>query len=133
LRASSTKKLSASSRLDVGTSGLMVVAMFAVLFRRGAFDFADPSPTAIVMILFWITFAAFFFGLTYGLLQISTERPILRREHLVGVRLSSYLFSKVTVLLPLPDERGRPSGKWAFFINPWFDGFSPEIRRGRVI
>ena len=26
------------------------------------------------MIGFWIVFAAFFFGLTYGLLQICTER-----------------------------------------------------------
>jgi ABC-type multidrug transport system ATPase subunit len=81
-------------------SPALVVAMFAVLFRPGAFDFADPSPSAIVMILFWVSFGAFFFGLTYGLLQICTERAILRREHLVGLRLSSYLLSKVTVLLP---------------------------------
>jgi hypothetical protein len=52
------------------------------------------------MILFWITFSVFFFGLTYGLLQIVTERAIVRREHLVGQRLSAYLLSKVTVLLP---------------------------------
>ena len=26
------------------------------------------------MILFWVTFAAFFFGLTYGRLQIVTEQ-----------------------------------------------------------
>lgn len=81
-------------------SPVMVVAMFAVLFRSGAFRFEDPSPTAIVMILFWVTFGAFFFGLTYGLLQVCTERPILRREHLVGLRLDSYLLSKVAVLLP---------------------------------
>lgn len=81
-------------------SPAMVVAMFVVLFRPGAFDFAHPSPSAITMILFWITFGAFFFGLTYGLLQIVTERAILRREHLVGQRLSAYLLSKVTVLLP---------------------------------
>jgi ABC-type multidrug transport system ATPase subunit len=81
-------------------SPVLVVAMFAVLFRAGAFDFDDPSPTAIVMILFWITFGSFFFGLTYGLLQICTERAILRREHLVGLRLGPYLASKVTVLLP---------------------------------
>ena len=42
------------------------------------------------MIVFWITFAAFFFGLTYGLLQIVTEQAILRREALVGQRLSKY-------------------------------------------
>jgi ABC-type multidrug transport system ATPase subunit len=78
----------------------LVVVMFAILFRPGAFEFGHPSPSAITMILFWITFGAFFFGLTYGLLQIVTERPILRREHLVGLHLGAYLFSKLAVLLP---------------------------------
>lgn len=81
-------------------SPVMVVAMFAILFQAGAFAIDDPSPTSILMILFWVAFGSFFFGLTYGLLQITTERPILRREHLVGLRLSAYLLSKVTVLLP---------------------------------
>jgi len=81
-------------------SPALIVAMFAVLFRPGAFAFASPSPSAITMILFWVTFAAFFFGLTYGLLQIVTERAILRREQLVGQRLSAYLLSKTAVLLP---------------------------------
>ena len=74
--------------------------MFAILFRPGAFDFEDPSPSSMVMIGFWVVFAAFFFGLTYGLLQICTERTILRREHLVGLRLGAYVASKVTVLVP---------------------------------
>jgi ABC-type multidrug transport system ATPase subunit/ABC-type transport system involved in multi-copper enzyme maturation permease subunit len=81
-------------------SPIAVVAMFAILFRPGAFDFAHPSPSAITMILFWVAFGAFFFGLTYGLLQIVAEQPILRREHLVGQRLSAYLLSKIAVLLP---------------------------------
>jgi ABC-type multidrug transport system ATPase subunit len=81
-------------------SPALVVAMFVILFRPGAFDFAHPSPSAIAMILFWVAFGAFFFGLTYGLLQIVTEQAILRREHLVGQRLSAYLLSKVAVLLP---------------------------------
>ncbi|HEX4526402.1 MAG TPA: ATP-binding cassette domain-containing protein [Gaiellaceae bacterium] len=81
-------------------SPALVVTMFVILFRPGAFDFADPSPSAITMILFWISFGAFFFGLVYGLLQIVTERAIVRREHLVGQRLSAYVLSKVTVLLP---------------------------------
>src|SRR4029453_6609775 len=81
-------------------SPALVVAMFAVLFRPGAFDFASPNPSAIAMILFWVTFGAFFFGLTYGLLQIVTEWPIVRREHLVGQRISAYLLSKIAVLLP---------------------------------
>jgi ABC-type multidrug transport system ATPase subunit len=81
-------------------SPALVVAMMAILFRPGAFDFADPSPSAIPMILFWVTFGGYFFGLTYGLLQIVSEHAILRREHLVGQRLGAYLLSKVTVLLP---------------------------------
>jgi ABC-type multidrug transport system ATPase subunit len=81
-------------------SPVLVVAMFAVLFRPGAFDFRDPSPSSMVMIGFWIVFAAFFFGLTYGLLQICTERTIVRRERLVGLRPGAYVASKVTVLAP---------------------------------
>ena len=72
-------------------SPVLVVAMFAVLFRPGAFDFRNPSPSSMVMIGFWIVFAAFFFGLTYGLLQICTERTIVRREQLVGLRLGAYV------------------------------------------
>ena len=81
-------------------SPALVVAMFALLFRPGAFDFQDPSPSSMVMIGFWVVFAAFFFGLTYGLLQICTERTILDRERLVGLRLGPYVASKVTVLVP---------------------------------
>ena len=81
-------------------SPALVVAMFAVLFRPGAFDFQHPSPSSMVMIGFWIVFAAFFFGLTYGLLQICTERSILERERAVGLRLGAYVASKVTVLVP---------------------------------
>jgi ABC-type multidrug transport system ATPase subunit len=81
-------------------SPALVVAMFAVLFRPGAFDVRHPSPSSMVMIGFWIVFAAFFFGLTYGLLQICTERTILRRERIVGLRSGAYVASKVTVLVP---------------------------------
>jgi ABC-type multidrug transport system ATPase subunit len=81
-------------------SPALVVGMFAILFRPGAFDFRNPSPSSMVMIGFWVVFAAFFFGLTYGLLQICTERTILRRERLVGLRLDAYVASKVTVLVP---------------------------------
>ncbi len=82
-------------------SPLLVVAMLAVLFQPGAFDFADPSPSATVMILFWVAFGGFFFGLTYGLLQICTELPIVRRERLVNLRIVPYVLSKVAVLMPL--------------------------------
>jgi ABC-type multidrug transport system ATPase subunit len=81
-------------------SPLLVVGMFAVLFRPGAFDARNPSPSSMVMIGFWAVFAAFFFGLTYGLLQICTELTIVRRERLIGLRLGAYVASKVTVLVP---------------------------------
>jgi ABC-type multidrug transport system ATPase subunit/ABC-type multidrug transport system permease subunit len=81
-------------------SPALVLAMFAILFQPGAFHVTGPQPSAILMIVFWITFGSFFFGLTYGLLQVVTERPILRREHLVGLGLGPYLLSKLAVLLP---------------------------------
>jgi ABC-type multidrug transport system ATPase subunit len=81
-------------------SPVLVVGMFAILFRPGAFDPAAPSPSSMVMIGFWIVFAAFFFGITYGLLQIVAEHTIVRRERLVGLRLGAYVASKVTVLVP---------------------------------
>jgi hypothetical protein len=81
-------------------SPILVVGMFVILFRPGAFDFDRPSPSSMVMIGFWVVFAAFFFGITYGLLQICTERTIVNRERLVGLRLGAYVASKVTVLIP---------------------------------
>ena len=50
---------------------------------------------------YWLAFAGFFFGLTYGLLQICTEVPILRREHQSGVSNTAYLASKVALLAPV--------------------------------
>jgi ABC-type multidrug transport system ATPase subunit len=91
------------NRLTLGIlvgSPALVIGMFAILFRPGAFDRQDPSPSSMVMIGFWVVFAAFFFGLTYGLLQICTERTILRRESFVGLRLGAYVASKVTILVP---------------------------------
>jgi len=81
-------------------SPALVVGMFVILFRPGAFDLEDPNPSSMVMIGFWVVFAAFFFELTYGLLQICTERAILWRERLVGLRMGAYVASKVTVLVP---------------------------------
>ena len=82
-------------------SPVLVIAMFTVLFRPGAFDPAHPSPVAAVSITYWLAFAAFFFGLTYGLLQVVTEAPILRRERLVHLRVGPYLLGKAAVLVPV--------------------------------
>jgi hypothetical protein len=69
--------------------------MFVVLFEPNAFG-ANLGATA-----YWMAFAAFFFGLTYGLLQITTEMAIVRRERLVGLRVGPYLAAKVAVLVPI--------------------------------
>ncbi|MFF4350181.1 ATP-binding cassette domain-containing protein [Streptomyces sp. NPDC001530] len=92
------------NRLSVAVlagSPVMIAAMFAVLFRAGAFDPAAPDPGSTAMIMFWIAFGAFFFGLTYGLLQICTELPVLRREWLAGLRIGPYVASKLTTTLPV--------------------------------
>ena len=80
---------------------VLVVAMFALLFRSGAFDAGQPRAVAAVSITYWLAFASFFFGLTYGLLQIVTEAAILRRERLVNLGVVPYLLAKVTVLVPV--------------------------------
>ncbi|HEU5471000.1 MAG TPA: ATP-binding cassette domain-containing protein [Actinophytocola sp.] len=82
-------------------SPVMIALMFLMLFRPGAFDPGHPSPGTTVMILFWIAFGGFFFGLTYGLAQICDEFPILRRERRAGLGLWPYLLAKVGFLVPL--------------------------------
>ena len=77
-----------------------VIAMFAILFRPGALS-PGADPTGAVMEAYWLAFAGFFFGLTYGPLQICTEVPVLRREHQSGVSDAAYLASKVALLAPV--------------------------------
>jgi ABC-type multidrug transport system ATPase subunit len=79
----------------------LVILMFAMLFRPGALDSVHPDASAAVSTTYWMAFAAFFFGLTYGLLQICTELPIVRREVAVGVRIGAYVAGKVAVLAPV--------------------------------
>jgi ABC-type multidrug transport system ATPase subunit len=79
----------------------LVILMFAMLFRPGALNSVHPDASAAVSTTYWMAFAAFFFGLTYGLLQICTELPIVRREVAVGVRIGPYLAGKVSVLAPV--------------------------------
>jgi len=79
----------------------LVIAMFAMLFRAGALSPAHPDAAAAVSTTYWMAFAAFFFGLTYGLLQVVVELPIVRRERFVGLHLGAYVAAKVTVLTPV--------------------------------
>jgi ABC-type transport system involved in multi-copper enzyme maturation permease subunit len=53
------------------------------------------------MIMFWVAFGGFFFGLTYGLLAICAEWGVLRRERFAGLGAGAYVLAKVSVLLPL--------------------------------
>jgi ABC-type multidrug transport system ATPase subunit len=82
-------------------SPVLVTAMMATLFKRGAFDTHSAADVGPAQIVFWIAFDGFFFGLTYGLLQIVGEMAVFRRERLAGLSVGAYVASKVTALLPV--------------------------------
>jgi ABC-type multidrug transport system ATPase subunit/ABC-type multidrug transport system permease subunit len=82
-------------------SPVLVTAMMATLFKRGAFDLGGAADIGPAQIVFWIAFDGFFFGLTYGLLQIVGEMAVFRRERLAGLSVGAYVASKVTALLPV--------------------------------
>ena len=82
-------------------SPVLVTAMMATLFKRGAFDTNSAADVGPAQIVFWIAFDGFFFGLTYGLLQIVGEMAVFRRERLAGLSVGAYVASKVTALLPV--------------------------------
>jgi ABC-type multidrug transport system ATPase subunit/ABC-type multidrug transport system permease subunit len=89
-----------STAIMLGSPAL-VVGMFVVLFQPGAAARDGAASTTATMTAFWMAFAAFFFGLTFGLLQVVTESAIVRRESFVGVRSGSYIAAKVAVLAPV--------------------------------
>jgi ABC-type multidrug transport system ATPase subunit len=78
-----------------------VIGMFAVLFRPRALQPGADGQIAGVQVAYWLAFAGFFFGLTFGLLQVCTEVPVLQRERHSGVRIGAYVASKLAVLTPL--------------------------------
>jgi ABC transport system ATP-binding/permease protein len=82
-------------------SPVLVTVMMATLFKRGAFDPHGTADVGPAQIVFWIAFAGFFFGLTYGLLQIVGEMAVFRRERLAGISVGAYVASKVAALLPV--------------------------------
>jgi ABC-type multidrug transport system ATPase subunit len=82
-------------------SPALVTTMMAVLFRPGAFAPQGPEALGPVQMVFWIAFAGFFFGLTYGLLQIVGEMAVFRRERFAGLSVWAYVLSKVAVLTPV--------------------------------
>jgi ABC transport system ATP-binding/permease protein len=82
-------------------SPALVTAMMAMLFRPGAFEPQSQGDLGPTQTVFWIAFAGFFFGLTYGLLQIVGEVPVFRRERVAGLSVGAYVGSKVAILLPV--------------------------------
>jgi ABC transport system ATP-binding/permease protein len=82
-------------------SPALVVVMMATLFQAGTFDSGATTAGPAVQTVFWVAFAGFFFGLTYGLLQVVNESAILRREQRSGLRAGAYVMSKVAVLTPV--------------------------------
>ena len=82
-------------------SPVLVTAMMATLFKRGAFDPGGAAGVGPAQIVFWIAFDGFFFGLTYGLLQIVGEMAVFRRERLAGLSVAAYVASKIAALLPV--------------------------------
>lgn len=82
-------------------SPVLVTAMMATLFRAGAFEPRGAMALGPVQIVFWIAFAGFFFGLTYGLLQIVGEMAVFQRERLAGLNAGAYVASKIAALLPV--------------------------------
>ncbi len=82
-------------------SPVLVTAMMATLFKRGTFDGASAADIGPAQMAFWIAFDGFFFGLTYGLLQIVGEMAVFRRERVAGLSVGAYVASKVTALLPV--------------------------------
>jgi ABC-type multidrug transport system ATPase subunit len=82
-------------------SPVLVTAMMGMLFQPGAFEPQSAADVGPAQIVFWIAFAGFFFGLTYGLLQIVGEMAVFRRERRSGLSVGAYVASKIAVLLPV--------------------------------
>ena len=82
-------------------SPVLVTVMMAVLFRPGAFGRQGAADVGPAQIVFWVAFAGFFFGLTYGLLQIVGELAVFRREYRSGLSAGAYVAAKIAVLVPV--------------------------------
>jgi ABC-type multidrug transport system ATPase subunit len=80
-------------------SPVLVTMMMAILFRAGTFEGGASDQRA--NLVFWLAFDGFFFGLTYGLLQVVVEFPIFQRERLAGLGVGTYVASKLAVMLPV--------------------------------
>jgi len=76
-------------------TGLMVLALQPP-FLAGIMGLVFPKPTASM--LFMLTLSCLWFGMSGAVRELIADRAVWRRERRVGVRVSSYLGSKVGVL-----------------------------------
>ena len=104
---------------------LMFSLLLLALLGRGVFEADTPDPTGAVQILFLMAFAAFTFGLMYGLQEIVKEFAIFRRERLVDLGVVPYLLSKTTFLVPV-----LVVSTLLLVVIPWAGGRLPEMDAG---
>jgi ABC transport system ATP-binding/permease protein len=84
--------------------GQVPVIAFAIvlLFKGGLFGIGEGSnPTNQAMLLFLVATTAIWVGSIDASREVIKEKSVFLRERAVGVKLSSYLFSKLVVLFGL--------------------------------
>lgn len=80
---------------------LIIAILLLVLFPSGAFELTTSDPRTGALILFFLAFGAFQFGLFDGIQEIVKEMAIFRRERMVNLGIFPYVFSKLTLLTPV--------------------------------
>jgi ABC transport system ATP-binding/permease protein len=87
--------------LLIGQVPVIAIAV-VLLFRSGLFEVGGGSnPTNQAMLLFLVATTAIWVGSIDASREVIKEKSVFLRERAVGVRLSSYLFSKLVVLFGL--------------------------------
>jgi len=72
-----------------------------VAFPAGAFELTVEDPRTAALILFFLAFGSFQFGLFDGIQEIVKEIAIFRRERMVNLGIFPYVFSKLALLMPV--------------------------------
>ena len=75
----------------------IIAFALTLVMNQDLFEYYDMTKS----ILFSISLAAIYIGLGNSIQEICKEKVILKKEHMANLRLSSYLISKVVVLLLL--------------------------------
>jgi ABC transport system ATP-binding/permease protein len=95
--------------------------LIALLFGREAFG-AHAEVTKSAQLLFTLVFVATMLGTIGGIRELLRERSAYVRESALGVRLSSYLASKLLVLGAIATLQGVLLGATTFVLAPLHAG-----------